>query len=159
MNLFNFIWSQGKPFPLKQILITIRGMSKICFSFSHLFKQKKNGCLRELFLCEYFQCLHKNKNLKYKHLQEIAEEKINMDRFNTFYQEFCLFSVGIAFLNWVSCFSKPGRTRSTSFSKFKSFIRKSNFHWSWKSLEWRFSHILWRHFSSLSSCQGERVCK
>ena len=75
MNLFTFVRSQEKPFPLKQILITIRGMIKICFSFSHLFKQKKNGCLRELFLCEYFQCLHKNKNLKYKHLQEIAEEK------------------------------------------------------------------------------------
>ena len=67
------------------------------------------------------------------------------------------FSMRIAFLNWVSCFHKRGRTRSTSFSKFNLFTRKSNFHWSWKLLQWRFSHIMSNHFPSLSSCQTERV--
>ena len=54
-------------------------------------------------------------------------------------------------------FSKRGRTRSTSFSKFKPLIWKSNFHWSWKSLELRFSRILLKHFCSRSRCQTERV--
>ena len=83
----------------------------------------------------------------------LRSKKINVDNFCKFCQEFCRFSMGISFLNWVSCFAKPGWTRPTSFSNFKPFIQKSNFLWNWKSLEWWFSHILSNHFSSLSSCQ------
>ena len=35
-----FVWSQGKPFQLKQILITLAGMIKIYFSFSHFFSNR-----------------------------------------------------------------------------------------------------------------------
>ena len=153
MNLFIFVWSQGKPFLLKQILITLRWMIKICFSFSHFFKQKKNGCFSVHISNIYIKIKTWNKSI-YKRLQR---KKINMDNFYKFYQECCRFSVGITFRNWVSCFSKHGGTRSTSFSNFNPFNRKYNFHWSWKSLEWRFSHILSNHFSSPSGCHGERV--
>ena len=60
------------------------------------------------------------------------------------------FFIGIAYHKSLSCFSKFGRTRATTFSKCTPFIQKSCLHLVWNSLDCLFLHISSNQFTSFT---------
>ena len=49
MNLFKFVWSQAKPFPLKEILITLGAWLKSALAF-HVFLTIEKLMFKEIIL-------------------------------------------------------------------------------------------------------------